>query len=183
MLERISRRYSTALYEEAKQKGELDKVSGDVDGVIDVITSSRDLELFFKSPIIDQKKKEAIVKEIFEGKVAKLTMNFMLLLIQRHRDAHILEILHDYQQLKNEKDGIVSVDVTSAVELTDDEKKQMKEKIDSYTKLNSKLSFKVDPNLIGGFIVKIKDVILDASIRRQLEILRKRFKEGDIALN
>lgn len=183
MFERISRRYSIALYDEAKSIGELDKITGDVELVIDAIESNRQLELFFGSPIIDQVKKTAITKEIFEGKVSKLMLNFMLLLIERQRDGHIVEILKDYQNLKNEKDGIVTVDITSAIELTDEEKKHLKDKIDSYTKLNSKPTFKVEPGLIGGFKVKIRDVILDASIRHQLEILRKRFKEGDIALN
>jgi F-type H+-transporting ATPase subunit delta len=183
MLERISRRYSIALYEEAKSLGDLDTISGDVDSVVDIIESNRELALFFGSPIIDQVKKTAITKEIFEGKISKLMLNFILLLIERHRDGGVVDILKDFRELKNEKDGIVTVDVTSAVELTDDEKNQIKNKIDSYTKLNSKPTFKVEPDLVGGFIVKIKDVVLDASIRHQLEILRKRFKEGDIALN
>jgi F-type H+-transporting ATPase subunit delta len=183
MFARISRRYSIALYEEAKSISELDKVAGDVDSVINIVDENRQLELFFGSPIIDQQKKTAITREIFEGKISKTMLNFILLLIERHRDGQILEILKDFQDLKNEKDGIVAVDVTSAVELTDEEKKLVKEKIDNYTKLNSKPTFKVQPDIIGGFVVKIKDVILDASIRHQLEILRKRFKEGSIALN
>jgi F-type H+-transporting ATPase subunit delta len=183
MFERISRRYSIALYEEAKSIGDLDTISGDVDEVVDIIESNRELELFFGSPIIDQVKKTAVTREIFEGKISKLMLNFILLLIERHRDGHVVEILKDFRELKNEKEGIVTVDVTSAVELTDEEKNQIKNKIDSYTKLNSKPTFKVEPDLVGGFIVKIKDVVLDASIRHQLEILRKRFKEGDIALN
>lgn len=183
MLERISRRYSIAMYEEAKSKGIIDQFSEDVDMVLKTIKSNRDLELFFESPIIDKVKKTTVIKEIFEGKVSKLMMNLMLLLVERQRDEHIVDILTNFQELKNEKEGVLTVEVTSAMELTDDEKKQVKEKIDNYTKLNSKPSFKVDANLVGGFVVRIKDVILDASIRHQLEILRKRFKQGDIALN
>jgi len=183
MLERISRRYSNAMYDEAKSIGEVDKLSEDVDMVLKTIRSNRDLELFFESPIIDKVKKTSVVKEIFEGKVSQLTLNLMLLLIERHRDEHIVDILTNFLELKNEKEGVLTVEVTSAMELSDEEKKQIKEKIDSYTKLNSKPSFTVDPDLIGGFIVRIKDVILDASIRHQLEVLRKRFKQGDIALN
>ena len=183
MLARISRRYSIALYEEAKSIGGLDKTAEDVESVINIIEENRQLRLFFGSPIIDQVKKTAITKEIFEGKISQLMLNFILLLIVRHRDDSILDILKDFQEFKNEKDGIVTVEVTSAIELSDDEKKQIKTKIDTYTKLNSKPAFKVQPDLLGGFVVKIKDVILDASIRHQLELLRKRFKEGSIALN
>lgn len=183
MLERISRRYSIALYEEAKSTGSLDKIAEDVDSMINIIEENRDLELFFGSPIIDQVKKAAIIREIFEGKISQLMLNFILLLVQRQRADGTVDILKNFRELKNEKDGIVTVEVTSAVELTDDEKRQVKEKIDSYTNLNSKPTFKVQPDLVGGFVVKIKDVILDASIRHQLDMLKKRFKEGSIALN
>ena len=183
MFEKIARRYSTALYEEAKSKGEVNNVAEDADMILKTIADSRDLELFFKSPIIDKVKKTSVIKEIFGGKVQQVMLNFMLLLVERQRGEHIVEILNDFLELKNEKEGVISVYVTSAVELSDDEKKQVKEKIDSYTKLNTKPSFTVEPNMIGGFKVKIKDVILDASIRHQLEVLRKRFKQGDIALN
>ena len=183
MLERISRRYSNAMYDEAKSRGEVDQLSEDVEMVLRTIKANRDLELFFESPIIDKAKKTIVVKEIFEGKVSKLMLNLMLLLIQRQRDEHIVDILTNFMELKDEKDGIIPVNVTSAIELTDDEKNQIKDKIDSYTRMKSRPTFTVDPDLVGGFVVKIKDVILDASIRHQLEILRKRFKQGDIALN
>ena len=183
MFEKISRRYSTALYAEAKSKGEVDKIAEDIEMVLRTIEENRDLKLFFKSPIIDKVKKTSVIKEIFEGNVQQLMLNFMLLLVERQRGEYIVEILSDFLELKNEKEGIVTVYVTSAVELSEEEKNHLKDKIDSYTKLNSKPTFKVEPDMIGGFKVKIKDVILDASIRHQLEILRKRFKQGDIALN
>lgn len=171
------------MYSDAKESGKLDEISKDMDYILNLIDSNRQLELFFHSPIIDPHKKRAIIKEIFTGRVSTLMLDFLLLLAEMKRENIIKDIIHDYIDYKNEKDGVVDVSVTSAFELSNEEKENLKQKIDSYTNLKSKPTFNVDKSIIGGFVVNIKDTILDASIKRQLEILRKQFKEGDIALN
>jgi len=67
--------------------------------------------------------------------------------------------------------------------LNENEKANMKSKIESYTKLKGELTFELDKSIIGGFVAKIDDTILDASIKRQLEILKDKFKQGDFVLN
>lgn len=183
MNSKIARRYSLALYEEAEIRSILDDVAVDALTVISLIDSSRELELFFKSPIIDKDKKQSIVTEIFEGKINKLSLHMLLLLITRKREPETKNVFEDFLDLKNEKDGILKADVTTAIELNDEEKKNIKTKIDNYSKLNSQPTFRVDDSLVGGFKIKINDTILDASITRQLELLSKKFKEGDISLN
>lgn len=183
MNSKIARRYSTALFEEAIARSILEQVALDAQTVMESIDGSRDLFLFFKSPIIDKKKKQSIVKEIFEGKVNTLTLHLMLLLIIRGREAETRNVFEDFLDFKNDKEGILKADVVTAIELNDEEKSNIKTKIDQYSKLNSQPTFRVDNSLIGGFKIKVKDVILDASITRQLELLSKKFKEGDISLN
>jgi F-type H+-transporting ATPase subunit delta len=183
MFQKIARRYSNALYGDALATKKLDKISSDAAVILDAVNNSRELELFFKSQIIDKTKKEEIVRAIFGNKVDSLSVNFLLLLIERGREEYVKEILEDYQNLENQKNGIVKVEITTAVELSKEEKESLKEKIDGYTGLKSTAIYKLDRNLIGGFVVKITDVILDASIKRQLELLKKKFKEGELILN
>lgn len=183
MFQKIARRYSNALYGDALATKKLDKISSDAAVILDAVNNSRELELFFKSQIIDKTKKEEIVKAIFGKKVDSLSLNFLLLLIERGREEFVKEILDDYQNLENQKNGIVKVEITTAVELSNDEQESLRKKIDEYTGLKSKAVYKLDRGLIGGFVVKVKDVILDASIKRQLELLKKKFKEGEIILN
>lgn len=183
MFQKIARRYSNALYGDALATKKLEKISSDAAVILDAVNNSRELELFFKSQIIDKTKKEEIVKAIFGNKVDSLSVNFLLLLIERGREEYIKEILEDYQNLENQKNGVVKVEITTAVELSKDEKESLKEKIDGYTGLKSTAVYKLDRNLIGGFVVKISDVILDASIKRQLELLKKKLKEGELILN
>lgn len=183
MNSKASRRYTTAIYGVAKEKGSLEEIAKDFQYIIGLINSNHDLELFFSSPVIPKSKKMEVVKIILSGKISDLSMTFMNLLLERRRGGLTFEILKDFIQLKKEKDGIADVVVKTSVELSDAEKASLKSKIDSYTKLNCILSFETDKTIIGGFVAKIHDTILDASIKRQLEILRNRFRQGDYSLN
>lgn len=183
MAHKSSRRYATAIYEVAKEKGDLDNVTNDVTAILNLINSNKEFELFFASPVISKAKKLAVVKEVLGPQTSELILSFINLLIARRREFLTKGVLEDFIKLKKEKDGIVDVQVKTSVELSDEEKLRMKQKIDTFTKLKSDLSFEIDKNIVGGFVAKINDTILDASIKRQLEILRKKFKEGDFVLN
>ncbi|MEO6696212.1 MAG: ATP synthase F1 subunit delta [Ignavibacteria bacterium] len=183
MKSKASRRYSLAIFGVAEEKGKLEEVTKDVTFAINLIKSNHDLELFFNSPVIPKNKKLEVVKNIFGSNVSELTMNFMNLLIERRRGALTREILEDFIKLKKEKEGIVDVTVKTSVDLNDKEKANMKSKIEAYTKLKAELTFEIDKSIIGGFVAKIDDTILDASIKRQLEILKEKFKQGDFVLN
>ena len=183
MITKAARRYTTALYGVSEEKGNLNEVTGDIEKSLQLINSNRDLELFFHSPIVSKSKKLSLTKEVFGGMVSQLTMDFMILLVTRRRESLLKGIFEDFINLKKEKDGIVDVEVKTTVPLNDDEKLKMKQKIDSFTKLKSNLSFEIDESIIGGFVAKINDTILDASIRRQLDRLKEKFKHGDFILN
>lgn len=183
MKSKASRRYSLALYGVAEEKAKLGEVTKDINFAINLIKDNHELELFFDSPVIPKNKKLEVVKNIFGNKLSILTMNFMNLLIERRRGALTREIFEDFIKLKKEREGIVDVKVKTSVELNDNEKANMKSKIESYTKLKGELTFEIDKSIIGGFVAKIDDTILDASIKRQLEILKNKFKQGDFVLN
>lgn len=183
MQSKASRRYTTALYEVAKEKGKLEEVKKDINFAIDLITSNRDLDLFFSSPVIPKQKKLEVVKSVFGDNISELTSDFMNLLLEKRRGDLTLEIFRDFIKLNKEKEGVVDVNIKTTIELSDSEKTAMKTKIDSYTKRNSILNFEIDKSIIGGFVAKIDDTILDASIKRQLELLKEKFKKGDFVLN
>jgi len=172
MFNKINRRYILALYQDALLQNNVNQVTDDATFILNTLKGSRELQVFFKSPVIDAVKffkspvidavkKEKIVKSVFEGKIQNNTLNFILILIQRGREMLIKSILEDFIIFKNEKNGFLNVDITTAVEISDEEKKNLKSKIDEYTKFNTIPNFSVDNKLIGGFVVKIKDTILD----------------------
>jgi F-type H+-transporting ATPase subunit delta len=183
MISKAARRYSNALYSIAEEKSRVSELAKDFTYVLDLIRSNRELELFFQSPVINNAKKVAAVKEIFGNKTGDMTMNFLYLLIKRGRESLTKDIMTDFLNLKKEKEGILDVSVKSAITLSDDEKKSLSQKIDEYTGKKSDMKYEVDKSIVGGFIANINDTILDASIRRQLEILRDKFRSGDYSLN
>lgn len=183
MHSKASRRYSLALYGVAEEKNSLDQIIKDINYCLSLTKSNYDLELFFRSPVIPKSKKISVVNEILKGKVSELVMSFIILLLERRRGELMLEIFEDFIKLKKEKDGIVDVLVKTSFPLGEDERSSMKKKIDSYTKKNGNLSFEIDKTIIGGFVARINDTILDASIKRQLEILKDKFRQGDFSMN
>ena len=183
MYQKITRRYSLALYGAAKDGNVLPDVEKDVKMILGSLQDSRELMLFFSNPVISSEKKIAIIKELFEGKVSKLTLDYLLILVERKRENIITDLLKDFVQLKNDNDGIVDAVVETTVEMDDKEKAKLNKKIEDYLKLKVHPTYQINKDLIGGFRVKYKDTIIDASIKRQLEMLKDRFKEGDIVLN
>ncbi|MBX7046337.1 MAG: ATP synthase F1 subunit delta [Ignavibacteria bacterium] len=180
---KILRRYTLALYGVAEEAKKLDEVKKDADFIIGMLNESRDLFLFFQSPVINRLKKKSIAKMILGDSISELTMNFINLLIERGRDNLLKFIFEDYLALRNERLGIMNVTVKTAVALDAKEKEAMQKKIDSFIKLKSNPTFEVDNSIIGGFQISYKDTILDASIKSQLDKLKKLYKSGDAELN
>lgn len=176
MFSKATRRYSLALYEAAEEGKKLKKVATDSYNLIDLVKSSRDLHLLFTSPVIRNDKKMQIVELLFEKKIDRLTLDFIKLLITNNREALIVDVLDDFLELKNDAEGKTKASIKTAVKFDDAEKKKIKERIDGFTKLDCIPDFEEDVSLIGGFTVQVKDVVIDASIKRQLENLRNKFK-------
>jgi F-type H+-transporting ATPase subunit delta len=176
MLSKAIHRYSLALFQAAENSKKLEKVAVDSNNLIGLIKSSKDLHLFFISPVIKQEKKNKIVETLFKKRISQLSFEFIKLLISHNREGLIVDILEGFLDLKNDSEGRIKAKVITAVELDDKEKKKMKGKIDGFTDKNSIPEFTEDISLIGGFTIQVKDTVIDASIKRQLDNLRSEFK-------
>jgi len=180
---RVSRRYSLALYNAAVKSGRLEPVISDAEQILGLLNSSRQLLLFFASPVIRPATKNKTVAALFSGKIEKLTLEFLFLLIKHKRENIIKILLEDFIILTKERKGIVDISVHTAVGLNDGEKNKIISEMESFTKKKVIADFIVDKSVIGGFTVQVKDTIVDASIKRQLENLRSKFKESNILVN
>lgn len=180
---KILRRYTLALYGVAEETKKLDEVKKDADYIIGMLNGSRELTLFFNSPLINKLKKKKIAKMILGDSISEVSMKFIDLLIERKRDNLLKFIYEDYLALRNERLGIMNVKIKTAIELSAKEKEAMQKKIDDLINLKSNPTFEVDNDIIGGFQISYKDTILDASIKSQLEKLKKLYKSGDAELN
>ena len=176
MAYKLTTSYSYSLYESASASNVLGDVANDAQGLLGLISESRELAIVLASPVISRFKKEDIINTLFKGKVNKLTLNFLLLIIKNRREGFLKEILEAFLEMKDAKEGIIKPVYTTAIELKDAEKANLKKQIDSLTGKNSSPVFEVNPTLIGGFTINIDDSVIDGSVKRQLELMRKSLK-------
>lgn len=179
----ISRRYTTALFEIAAERKVTDRMRIDFLSLKKTIQSSRELKLFIETPIISTEKKKSVFKEIFSGKLDDLLISFFDLLAEKGRENLLYEICTDFVALMNDKEGIIEARITTAIEIRDSEKKNLEDKLREFTGKKIASNYFVDPSIKGGFVVRIDDTIIDASIRKQLEMLHEQFRKGSFTNN
>ena len=180
----VARRYAQALTEEAQKAGSLDAVDADVALVADTLEGSRDLRLALTSPVISHDKKAAILERLFGGNLSDLTSRFLGLLTSNERDGEIPEILDAYRQLRDERTNTVEALVRSAKPLSPDEVERLKAGLEARAGQTVRMRIEVDPDLIGGLVVRVGDVVYDRSVRHQLDSLRDQLADrAAVSLN
>jgi F-type H+-transporting ATPase subunit delta len=170
---RAAYRYALSLFEVALETKCLDQVSADLVTIESVIASSTDFALFLKSPIVKTFRKKSIMSEIFDGKVNALTMKFLLLLVAKEREPILREIIKRFFRLKDERTGVLDVTARTAVGFSKPQEDELARRLGEATKKKIRIRWIADPALKGGFTVQYEDTVWDASVRRQLELLRE----------
>lgn len=174
---RVANRYATALMGLAVEKKNFDEFASDVEFINNTMSHSKELRLFLANPVIKKPVKLEVFKEILKSRKNTDLAEFVEFLISKNREDIFPEIVKRFLEMRDTKLGIIRGEVTCAVELTDAQKSSMKTEMESYTKKKVELIFKVDERIIGGFLVKAGDTVIDASITNQLKQLRKKLSE------
>jgi len=175
---KVARRYSLALFELTEEMKLTAKVVKDFTDLAKSIEKSKDLKLLLKTPIINSSKKGKVLEALFKGKLQDLTFKFIALITKKERENVLYDIAKDFIDLVNEKHGIVEAKIKTAVEISEKDKKQLVVKLSQYTGKEIHADFAVDKTIQGGFVAQVKDNIIDASILRQLQLLREQFIKG-----
>jgi F-type H+-transporting ATPase subunit delta len=171
-VEEIATVYARSLFEAAQDAGNLDKVRDQLNEVTEAIDGDRDLQVFFFSPYLTSvDKKEGLEKGITG--LEDILNNFFELLIENHRMAAIFGIRREFEALWDAENHLLPVQITSAVELDKKTVKQIGDEIAEQTGQKVELSTEVDPDVLGGLVVRVGNTVLDASVRRRLENLRR----------
>ena len=166
------------MYGLAESLSQVDTVKNDFENIKKSLEASRDLRLFIESPIINPEKKLLIIKEIFGGKVSDLTLKFLVLVAEKNRINILNNITENILKLIDDKRGIIKASVTTAIEISDKEKNMITDTLKKYTGKKIQADYSIDNSIKGGFIAVVDDKIIDASIERQLELLKEQFIAG-----
>jgi ATP synthase F1 delta subunit len=171
-MEEIARVYADALFGVAKEKGKLDVIREQLGQFADALSENRELRLFFFSPYFSSAEKEEGLAKAISGAEPEL-VNFLDLLLEKHRMPVLFRIRSQYESLWAKENKRLGVTVTSAVELDPEIAKRIGSEIEGQTGNTVELESKVDPDILGGLIVQVGNMVLDTSIRNRLEKLRK----------
>ena len=170
-----AKRYATAFYELALQKKQLKKLVVDFEFVSTTINKSKELKVLLSVPMVSNIKRYELIKAIFEGKIANLSLEFIEFLIHKNRIAIIEDVADDLRILFNEYNNIQKVTIFSASKLSQNDVEKIEEKFSERLNKYIIADTKVLPNLIGGFKVQIDDLVYDFSVLSQLEQLKNNF--------
>jgi F-type H+-transporting ATPase subunit delta len=166
-------RYAQALLDLASENGSTDAVAENMERFIALSRENRDLELMLASPVIRGDKKLAVLNEVF-GDFERVSATFMQLIVKNGRENNLPEIAEAYISLVKEKKGIVPVTITSAAKLDDAVRNEILAKIQPAVKGTPEVTEVIDPELIGGFTVRMGDFQIDASVASKLGQLKQR---------
>jgi F-type H+-transporting ATPase subunit delta len=176
-MEEVAEVYARALFEVAKERGVLDPVHDQLDEFADAVASNRDMQMFFFSPYFStDEKKDALGRAVTDADPS--FTNFLEALLERHRMPALFRIRVRYDQMWEEENKLLPVEVTSAVALDENLVESIGERIREQTGETVELSSRVDPDILGGVVLRVGNFILDASIRNRLEQLRKQVAQA-----
>ena len=167
-----SRRYAESVFAIACDQDSFDRWSADLTTVGDVLTNP-EMARFVADPRPSASDKEAVIEKLLAGKVDRLAINTALLLV-RHKHADAAgNVAREFQQMVNEHRGVAVAEVTTAVELEPGQRQMVKERLEALSAKRIELDTRVDKTILGGFVARVGDVLIDASLATRLQVLRQ----------
>lgn len=177
---RAASRYAKSLLELANEQGVLEEVFSDMKLFTEVCKDNYNFVLMLKNPVIKHDKKRAILRGVFEKHVNKLTLSIFDIITQKNREAIMPYIATEFVTQYNILKNIGQASVTSAVPLSDDLRAEMKKMVKEISG-NASVDLKevIDQDIIGGYILKVGDKQVDASVRAKLKSLENEFSQDE----
>lgn len=177
---RAAKRYAKGLMQFATETNQAQQINQEMTDLKNAVSNSRELMNFLNSPVLDSKRKNAVAKEIFKD-FSQPSRNFIQLVINQGRGGILKEIAVQFNDLYNKLNNIHKAEVVSAVQLDD---AMVQEIVDQARQVMGpdyayEVENKVDPNLIGGFILRVGDKQVDSSVRSKLVRLKKEFDKNE----
>ncbi len=177
---RIASRYAKSLIDLAVEQDKLERVLEDIK-TFQKTVENREFYLLLKSPIINATKKQQIFNALFESKFDEMTNAFVKIILTKGREAYLPEIAEEFVNQYKKIKHISTVKLTTAAPLGVETVSRIKQKLvaSSVTDSHVELISKVDPDIIGGFVIEFDDKLYDSSVVHTMELLRKEFANNE----
>lgn len=174
----IARRYAQALFDLSRKEGAAERVETDLETIDALLRTQPKLLRVLRAPVIARAKKKELVRRLFEDQVSSLTLRFLYLLIEKRREAVLPEINRQFRALSYQAASILPVTATVAQRLSREERARLAEALARRTGKTVELAEEVDPELIGGVVLRLGDTIIDGSVAGQLRRLHQQLLAG-----
>jgi len=176
----IARRYAKALILIGKEDGQAERYREELDGLIALLNDNPDFEQTINNPLFDSAKRKKLFLTVLNSlEVSQVMKAYLNLIFSKHRFNQIRAISEYYCKLADELQGIVRADLVSATELSSDTYDQIRQALATMTGKDVVIETHQDPDIIGGIVTKIGDLVLDGSIKTQLKNMRESLKRGE----
>lgn len=169
----LAERYTKALFDSAKENNNIEQIENELKEISNTFVQNPDIENFFINPTIKIEDKKEILEKSFKNKINELLFNFLNLLIDKNRMYILQNVVNSYHQKIMKTQNILEVKATSVIELDEDIKKILIEKLEKITNKKIQLKTIIDKKIIGGLILSFDDKVIDGSIKTQLKRLQK----------
>lgn len=160
--------YAQALFEACNNAGKVTEAWQELGFLADVWKQERDFRLFLNNPSVDKGDKQKLIDKVFGGLETELVKSFLGVLVRKDRIGHLVEITNAFEYLVNEQAGVEFATVESAVPLDDNSKKELTDKLSSRFGKKMVLREEVNADLLGGFVVRVGDTVIDGSVKRNV---------------
>jgi F-type H+-transporting ATPase subunit delta len=176
-MEELAQVYARSLFQVAVEHDVLDTIHDQLGIWADALNENRDLQVFFFSPRFTSAEKKDAIRKIIDGGDERF-LNFLELLAERHRLPVTFRIRRDFDELWREEHKMLPVELTTAIELDEPVIKSIGDRIQDRTGRQIEMTSKVDPDIIGGLVLRVGNKVLDASVHGRLERLRRQITKA-----
>ena len=169
----VSERYAQALLELVSDNLSKEDILKELLDITESVKGSGDLNKVMTSPVISDDEKKNVISKLFENTTNKVILNFLKLLVDKNRFSMLESITKEYKNEINRLNNLLSINVTSAIDLTEDEKSAIKDKLSNVLNKNIELEWATNPDIIAGLVFEVGDNIIDNSLRHKLQDLSR----------
>lgn len=177
----VARRYAEAFFDIARENNKIDEFQVELEKVVQAINEVDNLKDYMAHLLIPAAAKKDIIRQLFADQLSPVTLNFIMMIVDKKRESYIEVIVEEYKDMADESRNIAKVDLIAAKEVPDEDVKFLAEKLSASTGKTVQLKLKVDPALLGGVKLRMGDQIIDGTVAKKLEMLKEQLLQAKIS--
>jgi F-type H+-transporting ATPase subunit delta len=177
----VARRYAEAFFSIAREASKVDEYQSELGKIVQSIEEIDGLKQYFAHPLVPAKDKKDVANKLFASAVSPVTLNFLLLVLDKKRETYLEIIYNEYVAMADESHGIKKAELISAMAVSDEAVDALAKTLSISTGKTIQLKLSIDPALLGGVKIRMGDKIIDASVAKKLEMLKKNLKTAKIS--